>query len=129
MSSNGNSATFTSTATTCAHYWYLVKDNDGSCSYTSGDTFVGPVTTAAVSFPSLINNQQYTIYHFVFCKCDKYCSKWASQIMCFQWLPPQQLQVANGAKGVKKIKEFEIKDFKEIPKEFKKEFPKEFQNQ
>ncbi len=125
MSSNGSSATFSSIITNCTHYWYLVKDNDGSCSYTSGDTYVGPITTATANFSSLINSQQYTVYHFVYCKCGKYCSSWAWQVMCFKWLPAQQMKIANGAKGVEKLKELEIRDFKEIPQEFKKDLPKE----
>jgi hypothetical protein len=107
----------------------LVKDNDGSCSYTSGDTYVGPIMGNTATFNSLINNQQYTVYHYIFCKCGQYCSSWASQVMCFKWLPAQLMKTANGAKGVEKLKELEINNYKEIPQEFRKDLPKEFQTE
>jgi hypothetical protein len=123
MSSNGSSATFTS-ASGCNNYWFLVKDNDNNCAYTSGETYQFLGTNPA-TFTGLVNNQQYVVYHFVSCKCGSSCYCWSSKRMCFKWLPSQMMKTAGGAKGVELLNEKVSNNLNEIPKEFYKELPKE----
>jgi hypothetical protein len=123
MSSSGSDVTFTSLGTG-TDYWYLVKDNDNNCAYTGGETYQFSSTNPA-TFSGLVNNQQYTVYHFVYKKCGNNCFCWSSKMMCFKWLPSQLMKTANGAKGVESLKERELLKIDEIPAEFRKELPKE----
>ena len=127
MSSNGSSVTFTS-ASGCNNYWFLVKDNDNNCAYTSGETYQF-LSTNPATFTGLVNNQQYVVYHFVSCKCGNSCYCWSSKRMCFKWLPSQMMKTANGAKGVELINEKSLNTLGEIPKEFKKDLPSELRTE
>jgi hypothetical protein len=127
MESDASTATFTSTAG-CTDYWYLVTDNDNSCNYSVGDTYVYQ-TGSSVTFGSLVPNQQYTIYHFIWCKCGENSNGcWSSRVMCFKWLPPS-MKTSPGSNQkssqIGKISEMELKTALEIPAQFKKELPKE----
>ena len=124
MVSNGSSVTLNATgASHCKDYWFLVTDKDNNCAYTSGET-VQFLAGNPVTFTGLVNNQQYTVYHFVICQCGN-CICWSYQIMCFKWLPAQLMKTARGAKGVESISDKESDNLNGIPAEFKKELPKE----
>lgn len=138
MLSDGSGATFTPVTPACTNYWYLIKDNDKSCGYSSGDAFIAPSPMITnnidpANFSGLVAGQQYVVYHFVLCRCgNNYC--WNLQVMCFTWMPPLKSMPTGGSNGGRmvtgvphenKISEMVIENIDEIPAAIKKDLPKE----
>jgi hypothetical protein len=131
MMSDGSSLALASTVS-ATHYWFLVKDNDASCSYTSGDTFDFLGNNPTASQTGLVANQIYTVYHFVYKNCDNGCGCWSSQIMCFKWMPPVMAKKGNPtnlSQPIEAISKNLLEEVSQIPAAFRKELPKEIYSQ
>jgi hypothetical protein len=129
LTTNGAGATVTPTPPGATnHYWYIVTDKDNNCGYTSGETFnyAGSTGITGASFSSLVNNQQYAIYHYAYNNCGQNAGCWSLQIICFKWLPPVEFRMAPGASvELKPISQRLSESVIDIPAEFKKNLPKE----
>lgn len=102
------------------HYWYLVEDNDNSCSYTTGDVVTNPggVQANPTAFYNLTNNKQYMVYHIITSKCTEQQECWSLQVACFKYLPALN-KSASGDQAptatVQKIKELDETNFRGYP--------------
>ena len=126
---DAGSMTFTSTQTGCTHWWYLVKDDDQNGMYTAGETFSGPITTPVANFSSLITDQFYTVYHYIYCQCGRYCSKYALYRFSFKWHPAQMMKMPSNINMDKPGYLNEKTKFEVVPVEFLKSLPKELKGQ
>jgi hypothetical protein len=121
-----STVTLSTTLAGCTNYWYLVKDNDNSDDYTSGDIILAPspLTTNPATFTGLVAGQHYIAYHFAVCNCGpngKACWSWTN--LPFSPQPPH-LQKAIGGKKGEIMSQKSMDNQLVIPQEFKKTLPK-----
>ncbi len=129
LTTTGAGATVTPTPPGATnHYWYIVTDTDNNCGYTAGEIFnyAGSTGLTGANFSSLVNNQQYAIYHYAYNNCGQNSGCWSLQVMCFKWLPPVGFKMAPGASvDLKPLSQRLSESVSDIPAEFKKNLPKE----
>lgn len=125
MASNGSNATFQSNATSATNYWVLVKDDDNNCVYSNGETIEPLISTPSASYSNLANNQQYTMYHFVYNDCSEGCGCLSIQIMCFKWLPPNLMKTTGEIPSFNEISNKTIQSMEELPVALRQKLPKE----
>jgi hypothetical protein len=111
------------------HFWWLIEDNDNSCSYTSGDAILppSPVTTPTANFAGLIHNKQYLVYHVAYNDCGG-TRCYSIQLACFKFLPPARVAAAGAAIPLQPISQTEVEHLKELPQNFVQQLPQGFQN-
>jgi hypothetical protein len=124
ITTSGAGANLTPIGAASGHYWWLIEDNDNSCSYTSGDGFVtpSPITTPTAAFTGLINNKQYVVYHLAYNDCNG-VRCYSLQIMCFKFLPPLRANPTAKPAELQSISQKEVDNLRDLPQELVKQLP------